>query len=120
MIVYQADKQTFLDDSFKRDIDTVLAESFARRTGGAVSPNEMRAWKASLMQMAIVLNDEEIPRDSGVAIEYKIPQTAKRVDFILTGMGADQSANVIIIELKQWSQAQRRAHVSSRAKRGIS
>jgi len=107
VIVYQADKQTFLDDSFKRDIDVVLAESFARRTGGTVAASEMRAWKASLQEMAKVLNDEDIPHDSGVAIEYKIPQTSKRVDFILTGMGADQNPNVIIVELKQWSEAQR-------------
>ena len=75
MIVYQATKGEFLDDSFKRDIEVVITESFARRTGGSVSPNEMRAWKESLHQMAKVLNDQDIPHDSGVAIEYKIPQT---------------------------------------------
>jgi hypothetical protein len=107
VIVYQATKGEFLDDSFKRDIEAVITESFARRTGGTVSRNEVRAWKESLQQMAKVLNDEEIPHDSGVAIEYKIPQTSKRVDFILTGMGADQNPNVIIVELKQWSEAQR-------------
>ena len=31
--------------------------------------------------MALVLRDEGIPDQSGVAIEYKIPQTNKRVDF---------------------------------------
>lgn len=107
MIIYQATKGEFLDDSFKRDIEVVLSDSYARRTGGSVSPNEIRAWKESLLQMAKVLNVDDIPHDSGVAIEYKIPQTSKRVDFILTGMGADQSANVIIVELKQWSEAQR-------------
>jgi hypothetical protein len=107
VIVYQATKGEFLDDSFKRDIEVVITESFARRTGGTVSRNEVRAWKESLLQMAKVLNDEDIPHDSGVAIEYKIPQTSKRVDFILTGMGADQNPNVIIVELKQWSEAQR-------------
>lgn len=56
--------------------------------------------------MAKVLNDDEIPADAGVAIEYNIPQTGKRVDFILTGRGEDHSPNVIIVELKQWEQAQ--------------
>lgn len=107
MIIYQATKAGFLDDAFKRDIDAVLAESWSRRTGGSVSPGEMRAWKESLQQMAKVLNDEDIPGDSGVAIEYKIPQAAKRIDFILTGLSADQSPNVIIVELKQWSEAKR-------------
>ena len=68
MIVYQATKGEFLDDSFKRDIEAVLAESFARRTGGTVAAGEIRAWKESLQQMAKVLNDEDIPADSGVAM----------------------------------------------------
>ena len=59
--------------------------------------------------MAKVLNDEGIPEDSGVAIEYNIPQTAKRVDFILSGRGADDAENVIIVELKQWSEAKKTA-----------
>ena len=56
--------------------------------------------------MARVLNDDEIPGDAGVAIEYNIPQTGKRVDFILTGRSEDRSPHVIIVELKQWEQAQ--------------
>lgn len=51
--------------------------------------------------MAKVLNDEEIPGDAGVAIEYGIPQTSNRVDFILTGSCAEKNPNVIIVELKQ-------------------
>lgn len=107
MIIYQATKVEFLDDCFKRDIEEVLARSYKQKTGGSVSPAEMRAWKASLQEMAKSLNDDEIPGDSGVAIEYKIPQASKRIDFILTGMGADRSPNVIIVELKQWSDATR-------------
>ncbi|MGB9150016.1 MAG: DUF2075 domain-containing protein, partial [Burkholderiales bacterium] len=105
MIIYQANKNKFLDDSFKRNIEEVITASYFERTGGNVAANEIRSWKESLQYMAKVLNDEDIPGDSGVAIEYKIPQTSKRVDFILSGQGADNSANVIIVELKQWSEA---------------
>ena len=38
-----------------------------------------------MQYMNNVLVDGEIPADAGVAIEYTIPQTAKRIDFILTG-----------------------------------
>lgn len=107
MIIYQATKAGFLDDSFKRDIEAVVTESYARHTGGKVSAGEVRSWKESLLQMAKALNDDEIPGDAGIAIEYRIPATAKRVDFILTGLGADQGARVIIVELKQWSEAKR-------------
>ena len=109
MIVYQATKARFLEDSFKRDIQDVICTAYRERTGRNVSPSEFRSWRESLFCMAKVLNDEGIPEDSGVAIEYNIPQTAKRVDFILSGRGADDAENVIIVELKQWSEAKKTA-----------
>src|SRR5690554_2914220 len=54
--------------------------------------------------MERVLADHEIPHDSVISIEYHLPQTSKRVDFIITGTSGDQE-NVIIIELKQWESA---------------
>lgn len=35
--------------------------------------------------MARVLRDSEIPDDFGIGVEFGIPQTSKRVDFILSG-----------------------------------
>lgn len=48
-----------------------------------------------------VLNDDEIPPDAGVAIEFNIPQTSKRVDFIIFGYGADSNPEMVIIELNK-------------------
>ena len=48
-----------------------------------------------------VLNDDEIPADAGVAIEFNIPQTSKRVDVIISGYGADSDPEVVIIELNK-------------------
>lgn len=55
-----------------------------------------------MLYMSQVLADDEIPSNSGVAIEYTLPQTTKRIDFILTGKGANNQSTAIIIELKQW------------------
>ncbi|MEO8404587.1 MAG: DUF2075 domain-containing protein [Chitinophagaceae bacterium] len=55
--------------------------------------------------MHSVVNDASIPDDCGVAIEYQIPQTSKRLDFILTGSGKNNEEYAILIELKQWSTA---------------
>jgi hypothetical protein len=52
-----------------------------------------------------ILADEEIPSDSGVAIEFGVPPTAKRIDFVLTGRSAENRQTAIIIELKQWTEA---------------
>jgi len=55
-----------------------------------------------MLYMGQVLSDIEIPADSGVAIEYTLPQTTKRIDFILTGKSQENRSAAIIIELKQW------------------
>lgn len=45
--------------------------------------------------MYITLNDSDIPKDAGVAIEYNIPQTSKRVDFLISGYGLNGKENVV-------------------------
>ncbi len=107
MIVYQATKAKFLKDAFERDIHEIVGAEYKARTGKRVGPSEFGSWKESLIYMAKVLNDEAIPADSGVAIEYGIPQSGKRVDFLVTGLDESGSVNVVIVELKRWSEAKR-------------
>lgn len=107
MIIYRATKAKFLNDALTRDIEEVVAQAYRERTGVGVPAGEFRAWRESLLQMAKVMSDEGIPVNSGVAIEYKIPPTNKRVDFIVTGRDESKASNAIIVELKQWSTAQR-------------
>ena len=49
----------------------------------------------------MVLSDAQIPDNAGVAIEYNIPQTSKRVDFIISGYDDTGSPNAVVVELKQ-------------------
>ena len=107
MIVYQNNKSGFLKDAFTKDIEDVILGAFKSRTGRSVARSEVRSWKESLMAVAKVLNDEVIPGDCGVAIEYGIPQTSKRIDFILSGANAAQVEQLVIIELKQWESARK-------------
>lgn len=104
MIVYQAIKSSFLSDHDNRDIENVIATKYLQRTGRYAPDTEMRAWKASLTEMAKVLRDPGIAEDVGVGIEFGIPQTSKRIDFILSGR-TDDGPNLVIVELKQWSEA---------------
>ena len=105
VIIYQADKREFLRHALHDDIEDVMTRHYAEATGGRVAASQFRAWASSLLQMAKVLQDDDIPADAGVAIEYQVPQTSKRVDFIITGFDEDKRSQVIIIELKQWSEA---------------
>ena len=105
MIIYQSTKHGFLDDAFSNDIETVILAAYQNRTGRRVAKAEIRAWKESLISMAKVMRHESIPDDCGVAIEYVIPQTAKRIDLLLSGIDEADRCKLIIIELKQWEAA---------------
>ena len=107
MIIYQASKRQFLHHALRDDIEDVVTRHYRSATGHGVSPAEVRAWKHSLLEMAKVLGDEEIPEDAGVAIEYQLPQSSKRIDFVITGEDAYARSKVVIVELKQWSESRR-------------
>lgn len=105
MIIYKSTKSGFLDDVFKRDIQAVILDAYKAKTGHKVPRNQVYAWKESLLAMAKVLNDQSIPDDCGLAVEYTIPQTSKRIDLLLSGSGEAEKGNLIIVELKQWETA---------------
>lgn len=107
MIIYQASKSQFLHHALRDDIEDVVSRNYRSATGHGVGPSEMQSWKHSLLEMAKVLGDEEIPDDAGVAIEYQLPQSSKRIDFVITGEDAAARTKVIIVELKQWSESRR-------------
>ncbi len=107
MIVYQSTKAEFLNNVFTRDIEAVILEGYRRQWGHGVSRQEVRSWKESLLAMAKVLNDESIPDTCGVAVEYGIPQTSKRIDVLISGKDATDRSNLLIVELKQWETAKR-------------
>jgi len=56
--------------------------------------------------MSNVLRDREIPKDAKAAIEFKIPNTGKRVDFIIAGNDGNTD-HAVIVELKQWESVEK-------------
>lgn len=103
MIIYKSTAAGFRNDCFTRGIAEVIQETYEQVTRKRVGQSEINAWGASLQQVAIALNNSDIPDDAGVAIEYTIPQSSKRIDFIITGYDKDKKPSLIIMELKQWS-----------------
>lgn len=122
-IVYQSAKQGFREDVFSNDIDGKILDAYISHLGRSTSGNEILSWKNSLAYMDRILEDPEIPGDAGISIEFQIPLTSKRVDFIITGLNENQQGQVIIIELKQWSSAEltdKDALVKTRFQHGVS
>ena len=107
MLVYTANKAVFIQHVTRNEIDGRIEQAFKAQHGHTVSNSELVSWRNSMQYMMNVLNDPAIPDDAGVAIEYTIPQTSKRVDFILTGRSGERRETAVIIELKQWTEARR-------------
>ncbi|WP_285008611.1 DUF2075 domain-containing protein [Pedobacter faecalis] len=105
MIVYQATKASFSDDVLNDRIETKIHSFFKQNLNRKTGLQEVLSWKNSMQYMDRVLNDPAIPDTCGVSIEFQIPQTSNRIDFILTGRGVDEKEYAVIIELKQWSEA---------------
>ncbi len=105
MIVYSSTKSEFRNDVRSNLIVEKILTDYKRNLGHSTSKAEIKSWKNSMMYMSNILEDNEIPNNAGVAIEYKIPQTSKRIDFILTGYNNNNNSTAVIVELKQWSDA---------------
>ena len=103
MIVYSASRAEFTSDVFSNQIEKKILDAFSMRFGRRTTKAEIESWKNSMQYMNNVLMAGDIPDDAGVAIEYQVPLTSKRVDFILSGIDGENRDTAIIIELKQWS-----------------
>ncbi|MBM7000928.1 DUF2075 domain-containing protein [bacterium] len=106
MLVYTGTKKSFMrdveDDNIAPIIEKAVLQKMHRTTG---SP-EFRSWQNSMQYMYKVVNDADIPENCGVAIEYNVPLTDKRVDFILSGLDEREREHAVIIELKQWEKVE--------------
>lgn len=105
MIIYEAKKSEFISDVTNELLVERLYQSYQEKIG-RTSKQEIISWENSLQRMCNVMQDQEIPHDASVAIEFKIPNTSKRVDFIVAGNDGIQD-HVVIVELKQWSQVEK-------------
>ncbi|MDE1465274.1 hypothetical protein [Spartinivicinus poritis] len=107
MLVYSATKQEFVDDVRSNRIGEIIENEVFRKLNKNSPKSEFVSWENSLRYMFQVLIDPEIPSSARVAIEYNIPLTNRRVDFILTGRNKDFQDSAVIIELKQWSEVEK-------------
>ncbi|MDY0278909.1 MAG: DUF2075 domain-containing protein [Acholeplasma sp.] len=107
MIVYSNTIAKFNDDVDNGIIADLVKEQLRLKNIINNNESEFRSWNNSLFHMKNVLYDSSINQGLRVAIEYQIPATSKRVDFIISGKDEDDNDNVVIIELKQWEKAER-------------
>ena len=101
MIVYSSSKKEFMNQVENDSIACAIDEYYKEKIGKS-NYREFKSWDNSMQYVYKVLNTDEIKDDCGIAIEYRIPSSSKRIDFIISGLDEYNKENVIIIELKQW------------------
>lgn len=106
MIVYRSTKKGFINDVNNYPIEDVVLKEFETVLKRTTGTSEIESWRDSLPYMSQVLSDDSIPEDAGVLIEFMIPQSSFRVDFIITGLDDNERENVVIVELKRWSDSE--------------
>ena len=105
MLAYLATKREFLADA--PQIEDLVRDAVFRHLNLKVGKSEYEAWRNSLGNaMFHVMNDPEIHDDAGIAVEYRLNGRRFRIDFMITGNDRSGNPQVVIVELKQWTEIQ--------------
>lgn len=83
-----------------------VSSSVLQQLGRYTPKSEYDSWRNSSQYVQHALASKEIPETCGVAIEYQIPSTSKRIDYLISGLKDSGETNVVIVELKQWSEVE--------------
>ena len=105
MRLYSGSSKEFLDDVRQNLITNKLNNAFEEYYGKKVTLSELNSWNNSLQYIANVI-DENGLYDNIVTLEFELPYSTMRIDCILFGKDKDGLDNVVVIELKQWSQVE--------------
>ena len=107
MILYSSNITNFIDDVYNNKIIQILMNSKKNELYKGTTNSEKLSWENSLKYMADVLIMSNIPKDCSVALEYNLPMTSSRIDFMLFGYDSNHTKRALIFELKQWSKVNR-------------
>ena len=105
MLAYLATKREFLVDA--PQIEDLVQRAVFENLKIQVGKSEYEAWRNSLGNaMFHVINDSELPDEAAIAIEYRLNGRRFRIDFMIAGEDNRGKSQVVIVELKQWSEIQ--------------
>ena len=105
MKLYSGTSEQFISDAVRNQIAEKLVDAFFHYYRYYPSINEKRAWQNSLNRMSELIQYSEL-MDHGVILEYQLPQSSKRLDFLICGKNEFMRDHAIIVELKQWEKCQ--------------
>jgi len=107
MILYSSNITNFIDDVYDNKIIQILENNKKNELYKGTTNSEKLSWENSLKYMADIVIKSNIPKDCSVVLEYNLPMTSSRIDFMLLGYDSNHTKRAIIFELKQWSKVNR-------------
>jgi len=105
MIVYSSSARQFQAEVDENRIADRIEEAFVSCFGYRPGHSERQSWNNSMQFMERIVRKARIPDDCGILIEYNLPTTSRRIDFMITGQNSSHQDNFVVIELKQWEAA---------------
>src|SRR3989338_6808397 len=103
MRLYEATITDFIEDVVLNRIADKISSKFEEYYNKSAPEPEIRAWNNSLQKLKEVLDRTQL-FENKIIIEYELPFAKKsRIDIILFGRDEKDNDNIVLIELKQWS-----------------
>ena len=107
MIIYEKTKREFIEDCSSANIKNILIQAFLDKGMSVPNNKETRGWYSSLKPMRDVLKNSKIHDDVTIGLEYHLSYGG-RIDFLMLGDNdwTDKNENLVVVELKAWSEAE--------------
>lgn len=105
MRLYAGMSTAFIEDTVRNQIARKLSDAFFQYYGYPAAKSEVASWGNSLRAMAQVVQHAKLD-DHGVVVEYELPSSSRRLDFMICGRDASHRDEAVIVELKQWSECE--------------
>jgi uncharacterized protein len=102
MLIYNNSTIEFLCDVRLNIISDKIREKYIYKVGREPSYSEYNSWQNSLSKLGDLIEYAEL-RNNMIILEYEVPYNTSRIDCLLFGKGEDNRLNIVLIELKQWS-----------------
>jgi len=101
MRLYAGMSTEFVSDTTHNRIAEKLTDAFLHYYRYRPSPSEIGSWRNSLRAMSLIVTDAQLD-DHGVMLEYQLPMSSRRLDFLVCAKDRKRRDQAVIVELKQW------------------
>ena len=101
--LWEGDTNQFIEDTVQNQIADKLKASFLKYRGFKPTDSEVTSWVNSLQFLKNAIQYNNL-NDLAIILEYDLPYSTNRIDAMLFGKGTDHTDNVVVLELKQWTE----------------